>query len=221
MGVAPAPNAQGQIPTQLAGVEVLFDGQPAPLLYAQARQINAIAPVGISGQAQTNISVIYNATTVGSIAAQVNSFGSPGIFRLQPGVLTQAAAVNQDGTTNSPSNPALRGSVVAVWGTGFGVTDPVCTTSGYNLPEAANLAAGLTVYLNDGIGSVDDIGGYPVLYAGNAPALPCGVVQINFQVPSYAPPGVYRFFPWEAMAVSPGPGIQVVSATIGVTIPVK
>jgi uncharacterized protein (TIGR03437 family) len=220
-GVASAPNAQGQIPDQLAGVEVLFDGQPAPLLYVQSRQINAIAPVGISGQAQTNISVVYNQTTVGSIAAPVMSFGAPGIFRLQPGVSTQAAAINQDGTTNSPSNPAARGSVVAVWGTGFGLTDPACTTGGYNLPIAANLATGLTVYLNDGTGSVNDIGGYPPLYAGNAPALPCGVVQINFQVPSYAQPGVYRFFPWEGMAVSPGPGEQVVSGNIAVTISVK
>ena len=47
-------------------------------------------------------------------------FGSPGIFRLQIGQSAQAAAINQDRTLNGPMNPAARGSVVAVWGTGYG-----------------------------------------------------------------------------------------------------
>ena len=36
-----------------------------------------------------------------------------------------AVAVNQDGTFNSPENPAPRGSVITLYGTGQGPTNPV------------------------------------------------------------------------------------------------
>ena len=40
----------------------------------------------------------------------------------------QAVAVNQDGTINSPENPALRGSVVVLYGTWIGATEPASVT---------------------------------------------------------------------------------------------
>jgi uncharacterized protein (TIGR03437 family) len=216
-GVGYQPNAQGQIPRQLAGVQVLFDGRPAPVLYVQSRQINALAPVELSGQTQTNITVIYNQATVGSIAAEVVADGRPGIFRLQPGVSSQAAAVNQDGTVNGPSNPAARGSVVSVWGTGFGPTDPPCATGGLNPPGPVKLAAGFSVDIVDGSPSGGPVA--PALYAGSAPTLPCGVVQINLLVPTDAEPGGYQFFPQSVIAR--GGGTETIGATIGATISVK
>jgi hypothetical protein len=52
-GIGPAAPASadfssGQAPTQLGGVQVLMDGTPVPLLYAQNDQINAIAPFGLT-----------------------------------------------------------------------------------------------------------------------------------------------------------------------------
>ena len=189
-GVAYQPDAQGQIPRQLAGVQVLFDGQPAPVLYAQSRQVNAQAPVELSGKTQTNVTVVYNQATVGSASALVTAFGSAGIFRLQPNVSSEALVLNQDGTINGPSNPAPRGSIVAIWGTGFSMIDPPCATGGLNPPGPVNLTPGLSIYIQDSLGP-----GAPAEYAGGAPTLPCGVVQINFAVPTYAQPGVYQFNP--------------------------
>ncbi len=214
-GVACQPDAQGQIPRQLAGVQVLFDGQPAPVLYAQSRQVNAVAPVELSGKTQTNVTLVYNQAAVGSTAAQVMAIGSPGIFRLQPGVSTEAVAENQDGTLNGPTNPAPRGSIVAVWGTGFGLIDPPCSTGGLNPPGPVNLAAGLSVDIQDNLGPT-----VPAIYAGSAPTLPCGVAQINLLVPTYLQPGVYQFFPMSMMAL--GGGAETLAAgDIGVTIFVK
>ena len=219
-GVQYQPDAQGRIPRQLAGVQVLFDGRPAPVLYAQSRQINAQAPVELSGQTQTNITLVYNQATLGPIAAPVMPllYGDPGIFRVQPNVSTQAVAENQDGTLNGPSNPAPRGSIVAVWGTGFAPIDPPCSTGGLNPPGPVNLAGGLSVAMVDGTPP-----GGPAaqsLYAGSAPTLPCGVVQINFAVPTYLQPGVYQFSP---MAVTWLNGVEYSSGqgTIGATIFVK
>ncbi|HSB16683.1 MAG TPA: SBBP repeat-containing protein [Bryobacteraceae bacterium] len=211
---------QGQVTRELAGVQVLFDGQPAPVLYAQSRQINALAPVELSGQTKTNITVLYNRAAVGSIEASVVSYGSPGIFRLHPGVSSQAAAVNEDGTINGPANPAARGSVVSVWGTGFGLIDPPCATGGLNPPGPVSLAAGISVDIADGSPPGVPVQYAPALYAGSAPTLPCGVVQINVQVPTYVAPGLYQFFPWSLMAL-PGGAQSVAIGTIGATISVK
>src|SRR5690242_14670779 len=50
VGIAYEPDAQGQPPRQLAGVQVFFDGQPAPILYAQSRQVNVLAPFELNGK---------------------------------------------------------------------------------------------------------------------------------------------------------------------------
>jgi uncharacterized protein (TIGR03437 family) len=219
VGIVSQLDAQNQVPLELAGVQVLFDGQPAPLLYVQSQQINAVTPSGLSAEASTNISVIYNGSPVGPVTVPVN-FAVPGIFRLQPGVSSQAAALNQDGTLNGPLNPASPGSVVTVWGSGFGPTSPTCASGGLNLPIAANLAPGTSVMLNDLSTTSGLIAGRsnPALYAGSAPTLLCGVTQINMLVPSYAH-GDYLFFPIVAMAI-PG-GTTSNGSPIGVTITVK
>jgi uncharacterized protein (TIGR03437 family) len=195
IGVIYQPDAQGNVPTQLGGVQVLFDGAPVPILYVQSRQINAIAPVGPPVNGTRQVTVTYNNQQFGPAVAQV-IFGSPGIFRLHVGQSAQAAAINLDGTINGPTNPAARGSVVTVWGTGYGQTNPSCPTGGLNLPRAAPLSTGVSAL----IVSVGPGGGpglpTPVPYAGSAPTLPCGVAQINFQVPENAAPGAYSFLPW-------------------------
>ena len=139
-------DAQGNIPTQLGGVQVLFDGVPVPIIYAQSQQINAIAPAGLTVNGTTQVTVTYNNQQFGPAVAKV-IFGSPGIFRLQFGQSAQAAAINQDGTLNGPTNPAARGSVVAVWGTGYGQTNPPCPIGGLNVPYAAPLSPGISALI--------------------------------------------------------------------------
>jgi uncharacterized protein (TIGR03437 family) len=146
------------------------------------------------------------------------TFSSPGMFRLQIGQSAQAAAINQDGTLNGPTNPAPRGSVVALWGTGYGLTSPPCPIGGLNLSYAAPLSPpGTNAYMQGvTIGSAPT----PVDYAGSAPSVVCGVQQINFQVPVDIPPGTFSFGvsilpPGGNPATRPGYGPQA-AATIAV-----
>jgi uncharacterized protein (TIGR03437 family) len=180
--------ASDQASVTRTGVQVFFDGEPVPVLYAQSRQINAAAPVALAGKSTASVTVTYNDQQFGPISAPV-TFGSPGIFRLQVGQSAQAVAMNQDWTLNGPSNPAARGSVVTVWATGYGPTNPACATGGLNDPEAEPLSTGIGALLVGG-------GLFDAPYAGSAPDLVCGVVQINFQVPANANPGTYFFVPW-------------------------
>jgi uncharacterized protein (TIGR03437 family) len=212
VGIAYQPDSNGNVPTQLAGVQVLFDGTPVPILYAQSRQINAIAPAGLNVNGTTNVAVIYNNQQFGPAVAQT-IFGNPGIFRLQIGQAAQAVALNQDGTLNGPTNPAPRGSFVAIWGTGYGPTNPSCQSGGLNVPYAAPLGGGLSAVIVDAGPQTS------VVYAGSAPTLICGVVQINFQVPMNIAPGTFSFLP--GIRLQNGSTSAYYQATIGATIAVK
>jgi uncharacterized protein (TIGR03437 family) len=215
IGVVYQPDAQGNVPTQLGGVQVLFDGAPVPVLYAQSRQINAIAAVGLGATGTPhNVTVTYNTQQFGPAFAYA-IFGSPGIFRLQFGQSAQAVAINQDGTLNGPTNPAARGSVVAVWGTGYGQTDPPCQSGGLNLPSpyAVPLSPGISALIYYVDPNLSGLQLAPVQYAGSAPTLVCGIVQIKFQVPVNVAPGSFSFSP----AIGENGTIQALtSATIAV-----
>jgi uncharacterized protein (TIGR03437 family) len=178
-----------------SNVQVLFDGRPAPILYAQSRQINVQAPVELGGKTQTSISVMYNKATIGTISANVDAYGAPGIFRLRPGLSAQSAVINQDGTTNGPSNPASRGSVISMWGTGFGMITPPCATGGLNPASAVTLAPPLFVWFSDGFNAPPTQVTAQPTYAGSAPGLLCGIVQINRVIPDWVAPGIFQFYP--------------------------
>jgi uncharacterized protein (TIGR03437 family) len=173
-------DAQRHVPTTLGGVQVLFDGEPAPLIYVQSRQINAQAPFELNGRHTTTISVRYNGATFGPLTTPV-LFAAPAIFRLHPGAGTQAAALNQDGTVNGPSNPAARGSFVTLYGAGFGPMDPPCPTGALNPPMPTSLGSGATAALK--VLYINSPPSPSISYAGGAPGMLCGVVQINLRVP--------------------------------------
>jgi uncharacterized protein (TIGR03437 family) len=166
-----------------------------------------------------HVTVTYNNQQFGPAVAEA-TFGSPGIFRLQIGQSAQAAAINQDGTINGPANPAARGSVVAVWGTGYGQTNPPCPTDGPNASDAEPLSPGMSALIYNVVPNSFGVQIVPALvqYAGSAPGLVCGVVQINFQVPLNIAPGTFSFLPWIQLN---GNGTRTYEAQIGATIAVK
>jgi uncharacterized protein (TIGR03437 family) len=205
-GISYQPDALGRAPLGLSGVEVLFDGQPAPVIYAQSQVVNALAPFELSGKTSTTIALRYNDATFGPVTVPV-AFANPGIFRLQPGFSAQAVARNQDGTINGPTNPASPGSIVTALGTGYGPFYPPCTTGGLNAPVPVNLAPGFSITVNSGNASFSNPS---VLYAGGAPGLLCGVMQFNIEIPNPFPSGPFQFAPEALMA---SPFLPVLSST--------
>jgi uncharacterized protein (TIGR03437 family) len=171
-------DAAGNVVTQLGSTRVLFDGQPAPVIFAGANQINVVAPAFPAGQASTSVEVEVdgvrsNPTLLGVAPTR------PGIFTLGAG---QAAVLNQNGSVNGPQNPAPRGTVISIFATGGGQTNPPLVVGSLAPLQTLHvLAAGVQVQ----IGGVNA----PVLFAGSAPQLVFGVVQINATVPQGATPG--------------------------------
>ena len=185
-GIGPATPAQatvsnGFIGTQLAGVTVTFNGTPAPLLYVSSGVINAIAPYSIQSSPSTDIVVTYNGQTSATTTVAVTG-AAPGIFTADTTGSGQAAALNENLSVNSPSNPAQVGSVLVLYTTGEGQTTP----GGIN-----GKLANATPYPAPVLSVKAQVGGLPAVinYAGAAPTLVAGVMQVNVQIPAGVQPG--------------------------------
>jgi uncharacterized protein (TIGR03437 family) len=162
----------GMIANTLAGVQVLFGGVPAPVLYASVGQINAVVPFAVAG-ATTDVTVEYNRLT--SNAAKIGVL--PAVPQLFPG------ALNQDGTINATFNPAMAGSIITLWGTGAGLMNPPQTDGQITATVLATplLTTGITAAAVP----------FPVTYAGAAPDIVAGGIQINVQLPDNVLTGYY------------------------------
>jgi uncharacterized protein (TIGR03437 family) len=181
-------SSDGHIPTSLSGARILFDGEPAPLIYVSDQQSSAIVPFDIAGKTSVNVQVEYNGVVSGAVNLPV--FESRlGIFSFSASGAGQAAIVNEDGTINSPANPARRGSTVSIYATGGGLTEPAGADDQITGDGAPKLKSSLYVRLiSDGS---EDAPYYAaqVLYFGGAPRSVPGLVQINAQLPDSVPPG--------------------------------
>jgi uncharacterized protein (TIGR03437 family) len=197
-GIGYQSGADGGVPHQLGGVQVFFDGSPAPVLYAQSREVEAIAPA-FTDQLVTLVTVTYNGQQfLGSEAPVVPA--NPGVFRLSI-ASSQAAVIDEDSTVNGQSHPAAPGSIVELWATGLGITDPPCTIGGLNLAQPVGLDPSIAIQIPE------------LTYAGSAPGLVCGVVQMNVRIPG-GPAGNWSIQP----GVKAGTAYYVapVTATIAV-----
>ena len=169
---------QGTVPTTLGGVTVTFNGTAAPLLFVSALQINAIVPYEIAGQTNANIVVQFGGST--STALQTGVLDTqPAIFSLSQGGSGQGAILNQDYSVNGANKPAAKGSVIQIFATGEGQLVPVVATGSVTpgvAPFPKPVATPVTVTIGGQTASIQ--------YAGEAPTLVSGVIQINAVVPA-------------------------------------
>ena len=165
----------GTVSTLLSATQVELDGVPVPMIYASPGQVSAIVPFGLSTPT-SQLSVLYQGKSSTPVSLNVLP-ATPGIFTADATGAGQALAANQDYTLNGPQNPAATGSVVVLYATGGGQTSPVVAdgsvVSADQLPRPV-------------LAVTAQIGGQPatVQYAGGAPGMAAGVLQINVQIPA-------------------------------------
>lgn len=175
-GASAGPNASGQIGTNLAGVRVLFDGIAAPVLYAQSYQVNAVVPFSIVPKANVQVQVEFNGRPSDPVPIAMTE-AAPAVFLLdQPSPYGgRAAALNQDGSINSADNAATLGSVVTLYITGAGKMQPQVSDGKITTDISAQPVLPVSVTFNYWQRAT-------VLYAGSAPGMIAGVLQINVRV---------------------------------------
>ena len=172
------------------GVEVTFDGWAAPILYSQANQINLIVPKEL--QQGTSVVVMLKSIQNGvsqmadPVTIAIDS-ALPSIFTVSGSGAGQAVALNEDGNVNSPDYPAVRGSIVKLFATGFTV-DPSLDNGQIALVNGPDVhdpsSKGISIDAGDYLGGITDI-----LYAGQAGGYVQGVQRIEFRLPDNASTG--------------------------------
>jgi uncharacterized protein (TIGR03437 family) len=106
----------------------------------------------------------------------------PGILTANASGTGQGAILNEDGSVNSSSNPARKGSIAVIFATGEGQTNP----RGVDGKIAATVP--LPAPLLPVTATVNNLPA-EVLYAGAAPTLVAGVLQVNLRIPLDTPSG--------------------------------
>ncbi|HJT86700.1 MAG TPA: BACON domain-containing carbohydrate-binding protein [Bryobacteraceae bacterium] len=171
------------VSTSLGGTQVLFDGTAAALTYSSGGQVNAVVPYGVAGKQSTQVQVQYQNGQSNTMTLAVQA-GTPGIFTVDSSGSGQGAIQNQDYTLNGRFNPAARGSVIQIYCTGGGVTNPA--TPDATLTVSAEPFPRLTQNVTVTIGGIVSP---QVYYAGGAPGEVGGLTQINAMVPNGVTPG--------------------------------
>jgi uncharacterized protein len=166
--------------TTLASTRVLFDGIPAPLVYAQSGQTSAIVPFGVAASVSTQVEIEYSGARTNRITLPVAA-STPGIFTLNSSGEGQGAILNQDGGVNGSAAPAAPGSIVVIFASGAGVFTPSATDGQVASADGSRPLAPISA----------TIGGLAaeVKYAGPAPGMVTGVLQVNVRVPASVAPG--------------------------------
>jgi len=158
---------------------VLLNGQPAPVLYAGSSQINAIVPFGLSVSQSALVELRSGNATVAT-ATLPSASASPGLFAQSGDGLGAGAILNPDYSINSPLNPAPSGSIVMLYGTGFGALSTAVADGSI---EKAAVPFQLLSQITASVAGAPAV----VKYAGSAPGLVAGAAQINIQIPPGTP----------------------------------
>jgi uncharacterized protein (TIGR03437 family) len=185
-------------PTTFSNRQIFInDTLPVPLYSLTPQQVSfqvpSNSPVGadrIAMRTADTSELVAGGSVLVSAAA-------PGLFTISQTGAGQGAIVNQDGTVNASSNPAAKGTVISVYGTGQGPVSPA-VPDGTVAPGPPGLALTVAVPTSDQITCVTNqpsmcvsFGGTSfgnVQFSGLAPGF-IGLWQINVQVPANAPTG--------------------------------
>lgn len=155
----PGPVAPGELvtfatpsmPTAGDRVSVLVNREEVRVLEVNGSNLTIQVPPSVAGSAAAALEVRVGSKAIGGANLAVVA-ATPEFFKRQG---TQAAALNEDGSPNTPETPAARGSIVTLFATGDGDGPVEVRFVGY-MAE--------------------------LLYSGPAPGFP-GLTQVNARVP--------------------------------------
>ena len=176
------PATSTSVPLTLGGTTVTFDGVAAPVIYTSFTATTVQVPYNIAVGATTAIRVNYAVSQSALFQLSTQAI-YPGLFSLDSTGKGQAAALNQDFSVNSAGNPAKRGTILVLYGTGEGAVTPTLATGAIVplTPPFPQSPIQPVVFFNGQQGRV--------LFWGEAPGSVAGLFQINVGIPENIPAG--------------------------------
>lgn len=206
------------LPTTLADTQVLINGTASALFFVSPGQINLPLSLGLPAGGTVDLQIVRQSTgQIFGAAEMALATASPALFTDSGTGSGPVAALNQDNSVNSASNPIPRGQVIQIYATGQGPVanaPPDGTAATGPVPTAA-----LPQVL---IGSSDGTNAYVpaanIQYSGLAPYL-VGVWQINVLIPANAAIG--NFVPIQVFMNSIPSNNPAAPGQIATTISIK
>jgi len=180
--LAPAPK-DNVVPNRAAGVQVLANGSPVPLLYVSPGQINLLIPASLV-EGSLELRVVREGTAGAAVKLRLDAL-APGLYQRDANTVLASHADDSAVTAEQPARP---GETVTLYATGLGYTvmrladDQVPVLS--DVPAsgmAIQRAADLRVLLNG-----QPLDASAVLYAGLCPGY-AGLYQVKVALPAEAP----------------------------------
>jgi uncharacterized protein (TIGR03437 family) len=199
--VSNTPGSDGKFGTSLAGTTVNIGGVDAPLIYTSSTLVSAVVPYAVSGLTSADVYVTYqgNKSIVNTVQVAPTA---PGLFTYNASGTGDALAVNfPSGQLNTPTHPANVGEFVILYVTGEGQTTPG-GVDGQLAPSPAPIPVHSVTATVNGIPA--NVG-----YAGGAPGIVAGVMQVNLQIPTGVAPGAATVKVLINNVYSPGATINV------------
>lgn len=169
----------GDLPTSLGGSSVTVNGAAAPIAYASTFRVDFQAPFSLTAGSNATVQATYNGQSTSGLQVPVIAT-APAIYTESVDGTGQVRAANQDGSMNSTTSPAAKGSTIVMYATGLGAANPQIPAGTAPPSSPLSTVSGVTAT----IGGVNA----PVSFAGLAPGLP-GLYQLNIQIPSTASSG--------------------------------
>jgi uncharacterized protein (TIGR03437 family) len=168
----------GKFATTLADTQVMFGNVAAPLIYASAGQTAVMVPYEVAGQPSVQVKVIYKGVASDPVTYRVAA-AAPGFYTLNQAGSGPGVIFNQDYKVNGPAAPAAIDSVVGLYMTGEGLTQPASTTGGIAPSDGTGLN-------KPPLNVTATVGGLTakVEYYGSAPGIIYGVMQVNVRIPT-------------------------------------
>ena len=170
-------NGRDPLPTQLGGIQVLFDDIPSAILQVAPDHVICVVPVAVKGKDSVSVQII-SATQMATPFFLPVSFDNLGLLtnsfpNLPPAGSVDGNIRNADGTLNDAQHPAAPGSTVTLFGTGLSGAGAVPLLWNAPPPQRYQLISALSGTARHMPGFIDAI------YA------------IDFRIPDAPGPGVY------------------------------
>lgn len=167
-------DGRGFVATRLGGTRVLFDGTPGPMVVTSAGQVSAIVPYGLEDAKSVSVIVEFEGRQSPAVTIPVAA-AAPAIFTQNSSGSGAGSVIRQTGELITASSPAAAGEVLTLFGTGEGATTPAGVDGKPTDASLPRPKLPVKVVI-DGV-EIDP------LYAGGAPGLVAGVLQVNFTMP--------------------------------------
>jgi uncharacterized protein (TIGR03437 family) len=169
-------NFSGAIPN------ATLSGTALPVISSGDQKVTVLAVAGVPASGGYLLYFSWQGLTLIHPDPVKVTAATPGFFTLngRPGGVV--SAINEDGSRHTPENPAPAGSIVQLFGTGFGaLSGTLALGDFFSLTTPLPLANPVSVTIGEEQAEV--------VYAGGAPGMIGGMYRIDVRVPESLAPG--------------------------------